>query len=93
LGGVTSTLLRLIEVLFDSTNLGISLLSEDFLNSWDNSCNMDNLLDENLDVRLEFFMSRVMNDLPVDVVWIKDSIYSEDRDKLLSLSVSNDLSS
>jgi hypothetical protein len=54
---------------------------------------MDNLLDENLDVRLEFFMSRVMNDLPVDVVWIKDSIYSEDRDKLLSLSVSNDLSS
>jgi hypothetical protein len=53
---------------------------------------VDNLLDEHLNVRLELFMSRIMNNLPVDMVWVKDSIYSEDWHELLSLSISNDLS-
>jgi hypothetical protein len=44
-----------------------------------------------LHLRLQLFMSWVMDDLPVDLIWIKDDVYSEDWYKLLSLSVTNNL--
>jgi len=53
---------------------------------------MDDLLNEDLNVGLEFLMGWVMNNLPVDMVWVKDSIDSEDWHELLSLSISDNLS-
>lgn len=52
---------------------------------------MDDLLDEDLNLGLELFVSRVVDDLPVDVVWVKDGVHPEDWNELLPLPVTNDL--
>jgi hypothetical protein len=52
---------------------------------------MNDLLDEDLNLGLKLFMSWIVDNLPVDSSWVKDSVHSEDWNKLLSLPVTNNL--
>jgi len=91
IGCVSSALLRFIKFLFNLSDLSLSPLSEDFLESWDYSGYHDDLLDKLLNIDFEFIVSRIVDDLPVRVRSVKDSIYPEDWDDLLSLLVTNDM--
>jgi hypothetical protein len=52
---------------------------------------MDDLLDEDLHLGLEFFMSRVVDDIPFGDVWIKDGVHPKDWNELLPLLITNNL--
>jgi hypothetical protein len=80
-----------LNLLFVLQNLGCSLFSENLLNTWNDTCNVNDFLHEHVDVVQQVFMGWIMDDSPVGVILcLENGVDLEDWNQLLSLRISDD---
>jgi hypothetical protein len=91
LGGVSSIFFYLIELFLELLYFALSRFPKDLLDSWNDSCDINDLLVEGLNARLEVLVGWIMDDLPLSGVWVKDRVDFEDRNKLSSSLVTNNV--
>jgi hypothetical protein len=88
---VLTLLLLLLDLGFILQDDSLSLVSEDFLDSWYDIGDLDDFLHEDVDAIEQLLVSWVMDDVPVSLVLgVKDREDLEDWDQFLTEWVAND---
>lgn len=91
LGHVLAFLLSDVDLLLIFKNLCGSLFAEHFLDTRNDTCDLNDLLHEHIDITQQVFMRRVMNNRPVNfILCLQYRVDFEDWDEFLTLRVTDD---